>query len=312
MNGHPIEVRELVRRYGDVTAVDGLTFSVAAGEIYGFLGPNGAGKTTTIRVLVGLLPPTSGRVLVGGHDPYQEPLAARAALGWADQATTLYGDLTGEENLRLVGALAGLGRAEAVRRARELLELVGLADRGRELVRRYSGGMQRRLHLAMAMVHRPRVLLLDEPLVGVDPQARALLVELIRGLARDGCAVLLTTHDMDDAERLCHRVGIVDHGRLLAEGTVEELRARLGERDVIRLSGRFDPAAPPTPPADLGVEVLGCTESELWLASPAGGETVPGVLAALAAAGIEVRRVTVERPTLETLFLELTGRELRE
>ena len=305
-----LEVRELTKRYGERTAVDGLSFAVEAGEIYGLLGPNGAGKSTTVRMVTGLLRPSSGSVRVAGLDPFAEPLAARANLGWAAQELALYEDLSADENLRLAAALGRVPRAEVRPRAAELLELVGLADRGRDRVQTYSGGMKRRLHLAMALVHRPRVLLLDEPLVGIDPQARVLLLGTIRDLAGDGCSVLLTTHDMDDAERLCRRVGVVDRGRLLAEGTVAELQASLGERDLLRLEGSFEPAAPP--PLPDGVELLACRDGELVVATGKGDESLPAVLAAAEAAGVRVRRAALERPTLETLFLKLTGRELRD
>jgi ABC-2 type transport system ATP-binding protein len=308
--GELLAVTNLHKRYGERAAVDGLSLAVGEGEIYGLLGPNGAGKTTTVRIVTGLLEPSSGTVRVAGFDPFAEPLAARANLGWAGQELALYEDLSAAENLRLAATLGRVPRREVRPRAAELLELVGLAARGRDRVSSFSGGMKRRLHLAMALVHRPRVLLLDEPLVGIDPQARALLLDTIRGLAGGGCAVLLTTHDMDDAERLCHRVGIMDHGRLLAEGTVAELQASLGERDVLRLEGAFDPAAPPAMPA--GVEPLACRETDLVLAATHGEEALPAVLAAAEAAGAQVRRASLERPTLETLFLKLTGRELRD
>lgn len=244
-----LEVRDLVKRYGERIAVDHVAFTVSAGEIYGLLGPNGAGKTTTIKVLTGLLPPTSGSVRIAGFDPFAEPLKAKAQLGWVGQETSLYEDLTARENLELACALGRVPRSEVRNRVVELLETIGLADRAGERVSRFSGGMKRRLHLAVALVHRPRVLLLDEPLVGVDPQARAHLMGLIERLADEGHAVLLTTHDMDDAQRLSSRVGILDHGKLLAEGTVDELQARLGERDVLRLSGSFPGELPPLPEA---------------------------------------------------------------
>ncbi|HHQ48012.1 MAG TPA: ATP-binding cassette domain-containing protein [Acidobacteria bacterium] len=309
--GALLEVRGLVKRYGERAAVDDLSFTVGEGEIYGLLGPNGAGKTTTIKVLTGLLPPTSGSVRVAGFDPYAEPLEAKAQLGWVGQETSLYEDLTARENLELACALGRVPRAEVRRRVAGLLETIGLADRAKERVSRYSGGMKRRLHLAVALVHRPKVLLLDEPLVGVDPQARAHLMGLIGRLAEEGHAVLLTTHDMDDAERLSSRVGILDHGRLLAEGTVEELQARLGERDVLRLTGAFPEEIPPLP-AKLGAELLSRRGDELMLAVPNGSQALPVILAFLERHGLGVDRVTLERPTLETLFLELTGRELRD
>jgi len=306
-----LEVNGLLKRYGERTAVEDLSFSVREGEIYGLLGPNGAGKTTTIKVLTGLLPPTSGSVRVAGFDPYAEPLKAKAQLGWVGQETSLYEDLNARENLELACALGRVPRPEVRARVAELLETIGLADRARDRVSKYSGGMKRRLHLAVALVHRPRVLLLDEPLVGVDPQARAHLMGLIERLAEEGHAVLLTTHDMDDAQRLSSRVGILDHGELLAEGTVAELQARLGERDVLRLSGELPEELPPLP-AELEAERLSLRADELMLAVPNGSQALPRILAALERQGVVIDRVTLERPTLETLFLELTGRELRD
>ncbi len=307
-----LEVEDLVKRYGERTAVDGLSLAVEPGEIYGLLGPNGAGKTTTIMVLTGLLAPTFGSVKIAGADPFVEPLRARAAMGWAGQETTLYDDLTGEENLRMACLLARIPRRRVRTRVAELLEEVGLADRGRERVGTYSGGMKRRLHLAVALVHDPLVLLLDEPLVGVDPQARAHLTGMIEELRRRGRAILLTTHDMDDAQRLCYRVGIIDGGRLIAEGTVEELQAELGERDLLRLEGGFPAGFEPEFPPELDAETLSAHEDELLVAVPSGPQALPAILAALEGAGHRVERVTLERPTLETLFLRLTGRELRD
>jgi len=307
-----LELRNLVKDFGERRAVDGLSFTVAPGEIYGLLGPNGAGKTTTIRVITGLLPPTSGSVQVSGFDPFVEPLEARARLGWAGQETTLYEDLTGEENLRMACVLARVPGREIRGRVAALMETIGLADRARDRVATYSGGMKRRLHLAVALVHDPALLLLDEPLVGVDPQARAHLIGLIDGLRKQGRAILLTTHDMDDAQRLCSRVGIVDGGRLIAEGTVEELQASLGERDVLRLEGSFPAEPAPGLPEALEARILSIQEGELLVAVPNGPQALPTVLAALEGAGYHVDRATLERPTLETLFLRLTGRELRD
>ncbi|NOZ78970.1 MAG: ABC transporter ATP-binding protein [Acidobacteria bacterium] len=307
--GKLLAVDRLVKRYGSRTAVDGLSFEVAAGEIYGLLGPNGAGKTTTVKVITGLLRPSSGTVLVAGLDPYVRPLEAKAHLGWVGQETSLYEDLSAEENVRFACALARVPGAKARERTSFLLEMIGLADRSHERVSKFSGGMKRRLHLAVALVHNPDVLLLDEPLVGIDPQARAYLIGVIERLAAEGHAVLLTTHDMDDAERLSNRVGILDQGKLLAEGTVSELQASLGERDVVRVTGVFGDEPPRL---DEGVEILSRSGDELVVAVSHGPEALPRVLAAVEAAGAQVDRVVLERPSLEMLFLKLTGRELRD
>ena len=308
---HAVEVRNLVKEYGSRRAVDGLSFHVEAGEIYALLGPNGAGKSTTLTILTGLMAPTSGRVAVAGFDPLTDPIAARSRLGWAGQETSVYPDLTAAENLRLACVLARVPRAETRGRVGELLEAVGLSDRARNRVGTFSGGMKRRLHLAVALVHRPRVLLLDEPLVGIDPQTRAYLLGMIRSLAEQGAAVLLTTHDLADAEQLAHRIGIMDRGRMLAEGTLEELRARAGRHDVIRLSGSFGTEVEEALRA-VPARLLAAGEDRIVLEAEDGAAALPAVLERLTARGGEVRRATIERPTLETLFLELTGRELRD
>jgi ABC-2 type transport system ATP-binding protein len=307
-----LEVKDLVKRYGERTAVDNLSFAIAPSEIYGLLGPNGAGKTTTIKIITGLLQPSSGSVRVAGYDPFSTPLAAKAELGWVDQDTAVYEDLTASENLKLACALAKLPKTTAKTRVSELLDDIGLADRASDRVSTYSGGMKRRLHLAIALVHRPKLLLLDEPMVGVDPQARAYLTETIKDLADNGHSVLLTTHDMDDAERLCDRVGIIDGGRLLTEGTVAELQASLGERDVLRLEGTFDPEIRPALPESLEAEALSFQADELMIADANGSEALPNVLSSIESTGATIRKVTLEKPTLETLFLKLTGRELRD
>ncbi len=309
---HAIEVRDLVKHYGTHRAVAELSFSVDPGEIYALLGPNGAGKTTTLTILTGLMAPSSGTVAVGGHDPSAEPIAAKSQLGWAGQETSVYEDLTAGENLTLACTLARVPRKESAARVRQLLQMVGLADRARRRVSTFSGGMKRRLHLAMALVHRPAVLLLDEPLVGIDPQTRAYLLAMIRSLAEEGAAVLLTTHDLDDAERLAHRIGIIDHGTMLAEGTLDELRARAGRRDIIRLTGRLVSLPDQDAIEALGARFLVSAEDEAILEAEDGAQTLPAVLEILTSHGSEVRRAAIERPNLETLFLELTGRELRD
>ncbi len=310
--GALLTVDRLVKRYGDRTAVAELSFTIEAGEIYGLLGPNGAGKTTTVKTIAGLLRPSSGTVAIAGFDPYQRPLEAKAHLGWAGQETSLYEDLTARENLRLACALTRVPTREVRGRIGDLLEMIGLAGRAEDRVATFSGGMKRRLHLAVALVHDPDLLLLDEPLVGIDPQARAHLVGVIEQLAADGHGVMLTTHDMNDAERLAHRVGILDRGRLLAEGTIDELQAILGERDIVRLTGVFGEDPFQRDGWDGGIEILSRSANEVAVAVAHGPEALPRVLAAVEAAGGQVGRVVLERPSLETLFLKLTGRELRD
>jgi ABC-2 type transport system ATP-binding protein len=233
----------LVKRFGDRCAVDGLSFEVRAGEAYGLLGPNGAGKTTTLRMVCGILPPDGGSATIDGRAVSgRDGARARASLGYVPQGLALFPTLRLDENLRFWAKLAGVPRSQRRARVAEALALVGLEDRARDRVEHCSGGMQRRLNLAVALLHRPRVLVLDEPTVGVDPQSRASLLDRLAQLRDDGAAVLYTSHYMDEVARLCDRVGILDRGRLLEEGNPQELPARHGCEDLeavfLQLTGR--------------------------------------------------------------------------
>jgi ABC-2 type transport system ATP-binding protein len=308
-----IEVEALRKVYGEVVAVDEASFTVEPGEIFGLLGPNGAGKTTTIACVSGLLRPTAGRVRVLGHDVVTEAAEARAALGLVPQDLALYEELSATENLRYWGAAYGLSGAVLARRVADVLDIVGLADRAREPVKRFSTGMKRRLNFACGLVHRPRVLLLDEPTVGVDVQSRVRLVELVRAEARAGACVLYTTHYLEEAESLCDRLAVMDHGRLLAVGTLAELRRLTGERDLVRFTGRFDPGRVEAALRGVdGAEVLSLEAPALLVSIADASRRLPALFGALAAAGAEVRETTIAQPSLETLFIKLTGRELRE
>jgi ABC-2 type transport system ATP-binding protein len=224
-----IETKDLTKRYGVKTAVDKVAFEVRSGEIFGFLGPNGAGKTTTIKMIVGLLHPTSGRVLVGGYDVVQQPVQAKAACGYVPDEPNLYAKLTGRELLRFVGDLYDLDRKEAARRSEELLRLFGLAEAANDTIDSYSHGMRQKTSLAAALVHDPKVLILDEPTVGLDPKSARLIKDILRQLAVRGAAVMLSTHILEIAQNMCDRIGIINQGRLIAAGTMEELRGSQGE-----------------------------------------------------------------------------------
>jgi ABC-2 type transport system ATP-binding protein len=295
-----VQVERLRVTYGSVVAVDDLSFTARAGEIFGLLGPNGAGKTTCISCISGLLKPTSGRVAVTG------------ALGVVPQEIALYDDLSATENLSYWGGAQRM-RGRGLRdRVQQLLEQTGLADRAREPVARFSGGMKRRLNFACGIVHQPKVLLLDEPTVGVDPQSRVRLLDLTRDLARAGTAVLYTTHYMEEAESLCDRVAIVDHGRVLAGGTLPELRALLNERDLVRFAGVFQPDAVRRAFAGGGIDVVQAEESVVTLSLEDASRRLPAIIAGLSGAGGEIRSTTLSQPNLESLFIKLTGKELRE
>ena len=295
-----IEVERLRRAFGALKAVDDVSFAVARGEIFGLLGPNGAGKSTCINCIAGVLRPSGGSVRVKG------------ALGIAPQEIAVYEDLSAAENVAYWGGAQRM-RGQALReRTREVLELTGLSGREREPVARFSGGMKRRLNFACAIVHRPEAVLLDEPTAGVDPQSRARLLDLIRSMARDGAAVLYTTHYMEEAESVCDRLAIIDRGRILAQGTLAELRALSGQRDIVRLGGRFEPEAIRRVFTADGVEVVQAEESVVTLALPDASRRLSAIFAALAETGAEVRGTTLSQPNLESLFLKLTGRELRD
>jgi ABC-2 type transport system ATP-binding protein len=223
--GALIETRGLVKRYGDKLAVNNVSFDVRSGEVFGFLGPNGAGKTTTIKMIVGLLQPTAGTIRMAGHDVQAEPLGAKAASGYVPDTPNLYAKLTGRELLRFVGDLYGLDRGQAARRIDELLRMFDLAAAADDTIDSYSHGMQQKTSLAAALMHDPRVLVLDEPTVGLDPKSARLIKDILRQMADRGAAVMLSTHILEIAERMCDRVGIIDHGQLIAVGTMDELRA---------------------------------------------------------------------------------------
>lgn len=279
-----LRLTDLRKSFGAINAVDGLTLEIRRGEVFGLLGPNGAGKSTTISMCIGLIEPDSGSVELDGAGSPREA-RARRHLGLAPQSLALYDDLTAEENLTFFGRLYGISAPR--KRASELLELIGLTTRGRDRVKGFSGGMKRRLNLAVALVHEPDLVLLDEPTAGVDPQSRASILELVRSLASKGVTVVYTTHYMDEAQRVCDRVAIVDHGKVLALGTVDELMKQYGGEVTV-------------------IVERGGGESERHATS----EPL-AVIAAVLERG-DATGVRVERPDLEGVFLTLTGRSLRD
>ncbi|MGE5834715.1 MAG: ATP-binding cassette domain-containing protein [Acidobacteriota bacterium] len=307
-----ITVQNLRKQYGDLVAVDEVTFTAEAGRIFGLLGPNGAGKSTTIGCISGLLKPTSGRIAVLGHDVVTDSIEARRELGIVPQELALYEDMSARDNLAYWGAAYGMGGDALKRRVLEVLEIVGLGDRAKEHVKRFSGGMKRRLNFGCGIVHRPKVLLLDEPTVGVDPQSRVRLLDLVRQQVADGTCVLYTTHYMEEAQELCDRLAIIDHGKVLVMGTLDELRRLMGEHDLVRLSGRFDPTAARRGLEALGADVASADEQSLRLTVEGASKKLPAIFNAIAASGGEVQETSLTQPSLESLFIKLTGRELRE
>jgi ABC-2 type transport system ATP-binding protein len=308
-----IEVQSLRKEYDGLVAVDDVSFTAQPGEIFGLLGPNGAGKSTTIGCISGLLAPTAGHVRVNGHDVVREPTQAKAKMGVVPQEIALYEDLPARENLRFWGEAYGFTGGRLTERVEQVLETIGLLDRAGDRVEKFSGGMKRRLNMGCGMVHEPAVLLLDEPTVGVDPQSRVRLLELVREQAAAGTCVLYTTHYMEEAEALCNRLAILDHGKIIAQGTLEELRGSMGERDLVRLTGAFDPEkVRQAAAAHEGLEVVAAATDQVTLAVPGASRRLPEILSAVTATGAEVRETTVTRPSLESLFIRLTGKALRE
>lgn len=234
-----VEVRDLRKMFSGHTAVDGISFTIEKGEIFGLLGPNGAGKTTTIRMMATTLPMTSGDVVIGGHSVHDDPAAVRRLIGVCPQELALYPELSALDNLVFFGRMEGLPAAEARGRAMKNLELVGLDDRARHRVSKFSGGMKRRVNLAISLMNRPDLLFLDEPTVGVDPQSRNHVFTTIEGLRDEGMTILYTTHYMEEADRLCDRVAIVDAGRVVALDTPRGLKAKLGDPDKVTLEDVF-------------------------------------------------------------------------
>jgi ABC-2 type transport system ATP-binding protein len=314
VDGSVLACRDLRKRYGERLAVDGVGFQVAAGETYGLLGPNGAGKTTTISMICGLLRRDGGEVTVAGVSLDRDPGAVKAAIGYVPQDVALYPDLTGRENLRFWARMYGLAGGELAERVDGALTVVGLTERAGDKVAAYSGGMQRRLNIAAGLLHRPRLLVLDEPTVGVDPQSRNAILENVEALGGEGVAVLYTTHYMEEAERLCDRVGIIDQGRLIAEGTRRELVATVGERDRIELAASGDLAglaAAARRTLD-GVDEATVVPGGLHLMGRDGRRLLPRLLELAEQAGVEVISVEVVEPDLEAVFLHLTGKALRD
>jgi len=308
-----LECHGLRRRFGDLVAVDGVSFQIAAGETYGLLGPNGAGKTTTISMIAGLLERDAGEVTVAGRPMTTRTVQAKRALGYVPQDLAIYPDLSGLENLLFFARLYGMSRAQAQARAREVLDVIGLADRAKDATKTYSGGMKRRLNVGLGLLNDPKLLILDEPTVGVDPQSRNAILESVARLSGAGMAVLYTTHYMEEAERLCDRVGIIDHGKLIAEGTRRELVSMVGELDSVALAATGDLAGAAQALASMVcVKKASVTDDGIDLVVGGARECLPGLLERAADSGAAVRSVTVTEPDLEAVFLHLTGRALRD
>ncbi|HEU0335674.1 MAG TPA: ATP-binding cassette domain-containing protein [Gaiellaceae bacterium] len=305
-----IVVDGLEKDYKDVRALDGMTFSVPAGQVFGLLGPNGAGKSTTVRILVTLTRADGGQASVGGHDVARAAGAVRRAIGYVPQASGVDREATGRENLSLQARLQGMRGDAIASRSNELLELFGLDGKADALVKTYSGGQKRRLDVAMGLVHRPQVLFLDEPTTGLDPEARvAMWDELARLAAAETLTILLTTHYLEEADRLAERVAIVSRGKVVVEGRPEDLKRELQGESVTVDLGSANGSAAPAVESLPGVHEVLVDGHRIHARVERGAEATPAILAALEAAGAPARAVTIARPSLDDVYLHYTGRD---
>ena len=303
----------MVKRFGDLTAVGGVSFSIEEGETFGLLGPNGAGKTTSISMIAGLLEPDAGEIAVVGTPISPSSIAGKGDIGLVPQDLAIYPDLTGSENLAFFGRLYGMKGEELSKRVDEVLEVIGLTERKDDLTKEFSGGMKRRLNIGIGLLHRPKLLILDEPTVGVDPQSRNSILESVESLSAEGMAVLYTTHYMEEAERLCDRVAIIDEGTIKAEGTRRELVSMVGGRDRITITATGDLARATQVAIEMqGVFEASQSEQGLEVLADEASTLLPELLSRIAAAGAVITGVEVVEPNLEAVFLHVTGKALRD
>jgi ABC-2 type transport system ATP-binding protein len=313
MGDKAIQILDLHKSYGDVGAVQGVSFDVQEGQIFSLLGPNGAGKTTTISVLSCLLEPTQGDALVMGHSVVEEPMAVKAAIGVVPQEVALYEDLSARENLAFWGKMYGLRGGPLKQQVGEVLDIIGLAERQKGRVGKFSGGMKRRLNIGIALLNRPQVLILDEPTVGIDPQSRRNILDSVKELNRQGTTVLYTTHYMEEAQELSDHIAIMDQGRLIAEGTHDELVKIVGEMDRIDLTINAESAQVMGQWKDTpGVQKVTAENGMLTLLVDDSNVVLPRLFESATRAGVRITSVEIQEPNLEAVFLHLTGRALRD
>ena len=310
-----LQVQNLVKKYGDFTAVNGISFDIKEGEIFSLLGPNGAGKTTTISMLSTLYSPTAGDATIGGHSITKNPMAVKQVIGVVPQDIALYEDLTAKENLVFWGQMYGLSGQPLATRVDEVLEQIGLTDKAKNRVKTYSGGMKRRVNIGVGLLHKPRLLFMDEPTVGIDPQSRRAILDTVKDLNRQGMTLLYTTHYMEEAQELSDRVGIIDHGELIALGTQKELTQQVGETEtlILHVGESDDPEALATSLRGLkDVLEANATDHEVSVITPDAEDVLASVVSKANERGIKIRSIDIREPNLEAVFLHLTGRALRD
>ncbi len=308
-----LECRNLEKSFGDRRAVNHVSFAIDAEETYGLLGPNGAGKTTTISMLCGILDRDGGEVLVAGQPLTTRSVEPKGAIGFVPQDLAIYPDLTAKENLEFFGRLYDVRGDALSSRVGEVLEVIALTDRADDQTKEFSGGMKRRLNIGIGLLHKPKLLVLDEPTVGVDPQSRNAILDAVEHLSGEGMAVLYTTHYMEEAERLCDRVGVIDEGEIKAEGTRRELVKIVGSNDKITLVATGNTLAAAEAVRTVpGVIDASAADGSIEVIAGDASASLADIMGATAAAGAQVKAVTVDEPDLESVFLHLTGKALRD
>lgn len=310
-----LHVQNLVKNYGDFKAVKGVSFSIEEGEIFSLLGPNGAGKTTTISMLSTLYNPTSGDATIGGHSITKDPMGVRGIIGVVPQDLALYEDLTARENLIFWGQMYNLSGKALHARVDEVLEQIGLTDKAKDRVKTYSGGMKRRVNIGVGLLHKPRLLFMDEPTVGIDPQSRRAILDTVKDLNKQGMTLLYTTHYMEEAEELSNRVGIFDHGELIAIGTQKELTQQVREAEtlILHVGENDDSEALAKTLKDIqGVQQATAVDHEVSIVCAEAEDVLAAVVTKANDRGIKIRSIDIHEPNLEAVFLHLTGRALRD
>lgn len=310
-----LEVKELKKNYGDFQAVKGVSFDIKEGEIFSLLGPNGAGKTTTISILSTLYEPTSGDATIAGHSVKKNPMGVRNAIGVVPQDLALYEDLTAKENLIFWGQMYNLSGKSLSSRVDEVLEQIGLTDKAKNKVKTFSGGMKRRVNIGVGLLHKPQLLFMDEPTVGIDPQSRRAILDTVKDLNKQGMTVLYTTHYMEEAEELSNRVGIIDHGELIAIGTQKELTKQVGETEtlILHVGENEDPSALVSTLKGLpNVVDANVVNNQISVVTPSAKDVLASVVTKANERGIKIHSIDIREPNLEAVFLHLTGRALRD
>ena len=306
-----ISVTDLWKSYGSNEALKGISFSIKQGEFYGLLGPNGAGKSTTIGIMSTLVDPDKGSVTIDGKELSKNPMECKQVIGVVPQEIALYNELSAVDNLMFWGSLYGVKKEVLKQRIEETLKLFGLYDRRNDKIKAYSGGMKRRINIASALLHQPKILFMDEPTVGIDPQSRNLIFEVVEKLHKDGMTIVYTTHYMEEAERFCDRIGIIDNGTIVAQGTLDELKQQGGEKESLVITGSNITEGIVSNLKAAGYTVT-MSEGKLTFLSSRLKTEMPKMIVACNDAGIEIEHIDIRRVNLESVFLSLTGKQLRD